>query len=703
MTVNVATPWLVYQTDGVQTSYPYDFYLKQASDLAVYWANQRLPPGSYTVTGVGQPIGGMVVFPQPLPPGEVVLRRQTPQNQLTDYVEGDAFPADSHEMGLDRLTLLVQDLMEQFSRTPLLAETTGTAHRWLPLPDPQPNTLLGWDSAAQQWTLYPSGVTQIQVDPVSGIGWGKNTLALACPAGEAQLTGLLFPAGVLAIAVSAWVETSIGTSQGVQQVGVGTVEQPDCWGLLPALTSETTTTAGLFQSYGGHPHPQSGVVALTAYGGLFDGAGVVYVTGHFMTFGPAQQVGYSYTPGSPDESQPLPPVNVPLATETVPGILPLATTPETRGGTNDTDAVTPLKLAQEFTVRLPPGAPLSVTRYQSAGPGVESTPGLSTTSDGRLGVGMAPESTYALSVLGSQILREGASNMLSSGGPVNQIMTRYGGSPSTQNQVRGRTATGTEAAPTATDADTLLLALNGAVHDGSGAAFDPTARLSVELRTAEAITPTAKGTTVKISTTLVGTTNTAERLAIDGRGNLTTWGAVAGAGLQAGLVLKSGARPTAAHPPAAIQAWVENQEGAANQGALCLRSEDGTITTIGSGLLHRYVGRNVAAPSSVSAPYVLTPEMSGKLLMGNNAVETAGIQLPSAPVLGQHFVVVNNQPSPRGTRVLAPAGQQIRLGATLSASGGSLQTTTVGDTVELIALSATLWQTRGASAGWTVT
>ena len=126
------------------------------------------------------------------------------------------------------------------------------------------------------------------------------------------------------------------------------------------------------------------------------------------------------------------------------------------------------------------------------------------------------------------------------------------------------------------------------------------------------------------------------------------------------------------------------------------------LTAIGNGLLRRYVARSLAAPTSVSTPYLLTADMSGKLLMGNNNAETCGIQLPT-PVFGLTYTVVNNQPTPRGTRVIAGAGHQIRLGATLSAAGGYIQTVTVGDSVELLALSATIWLARGASAGWTAT
>jgi hypothetical protein len=610
MTMNVATPWLVYQTDGVQTSYPYDFYLKAAADLAVYWADQLLPPGMYTVTGVGSPDGGTVVLPQPLPPGEVVLRRQTPQNQLTDYIEGDAFPADSHEMGLDRLTVLVQDVYETLSRASLLGVTTGTAHRWLVLPDPLPNTVLGWDAAAAQWTLYPFGVTQIPIDPVSGIGWGKNTIEVQPVAGSAQASGLLFPAGVLAVAVTAWVETTLGQSQGLQQVTMGTVGLPDCWGTLPGLTATMETTAGVFLGYTGKPQPQGGMITLTAYDGLFDGTGTVYLTGHFMVFRAAQQLGYSFHAGAPDDSQPLPPVNVPLASELEPGILELATQAEVATGADDVRAVTPLKLATRLaalpsasettpglvelataaetttgtdTTRathpagvkaalaatVPAGTPLSVARYASSGQALEAAQGVFTTAHpGQLVLGGNHSALETTSLVIAE--QDGSTILTLTSGGVS------GGSNS--SGLTSRSCRGTLAAPQAVQTGDLLGFVGFTGSDGTSYGGN---RSVIQAVAEEPWTASTQGSSLRFGTTTTGTTTRLERVRLDPSGNLLLGLSTAGTSLTKGLVIARGTEPTAAHPADAVQTWVKDRGGVAGKASLHVRTEDGTAHCLG--------------------------------------------------------------------------------------------------------------------------
>lgn len=518
MTLAAVSPYTYYVGDGVLTSFAYPFEVERPEDFAAFQSDVLVT--NYTLTGLGNETGGQCVFSTPPALGaSIMLLRRLPIDQETMYPAYSPFPAAAHEKTLDRLCMQVWQLQEQLERASRLKTTIRPPWRNLVLPDPQANTVLGWDSAGAEWTLYPFGVAQIPVDPVSGIGWGKNTLQVPCTAGEAQVTGLLFPAGVLAIAVSAWVETTIGASQGVQQVSVGTLDQPDCWGLLPALASDTETSAGVFQSYSGQPQPHGGMVALTAYGGRFDGTGTVYLTGHFMTFGPAHALGYSYTPGSPEESQPLPPVNVPVATETVAGIVELATPAETVTGASATLATHPAGVKSALDARLPAaGTALSVARYNAAGTTMESTPNLLTLSTGALGVGGAPESPNLLQVTGGNMrMRNGVyENINTVGGQSSIFLNRFGAAGAVQ--VRGRVAPGTEAAPGATANNTALLQVSGNGSDGT--AMVAANRCVIEMRTTELWSTTAQGTKLGFLTTITGTTTTAERLTIDGTGNV---------------------------------------------------------------------------------------------------------------------------------------------------------------------------------------
>ena len=82
----------------------------------------------YTVSGVGLATG-TVTLTAPLPVGQTLtVVRNVPATQEADYVPGDAFPAESHEEALDKLTMLVQQNTEELTRAAKLpASNTSDA------------------------------------------------------------------------------------------------------------------------------------------------------------------------------------------------------------------------------------------------------------------------------------------------------------------------------------------------------------------------------------------------------------------------------------------------------------------------------------------------------------------------------------------------------------------------------------------------
>jgi hypothetical protein len=63
----------------------------------------------YTVTGAGG-ISGSLTLIAVLPVGtQLIIVRSVPATQLADYVQNDAFPAQSHEDALDKLTMIAQE------------------------------------------------------------------------------------------------------------------------------------------------------------------------------------------------------------------------------------------------------------------------------------------------------------------------------------------------------------------------------------------------------------------------------------------------------------------------------------------------------------------------------------------------------------------------------------------------------------------
>lgn len=111
----------------------------------------------YSVAGVGNPTGSVTLV-APLATGEkLTIIRNVPATQEADYVQNDAFPAESHEAALDKLTMLVQQMDETISRSLTLPPSTSSSVS-TQLPPPEANFVIGWNEAED---------ALINVDPAS--------------------------------------------------------------------------------------------------------------------------------------------------------------------------------------------------------------------------------------------------------------------------------------------------------------------------------------------------------------------------------------------------------------------------------------------------------------------------------------------------------------------------------------------------------
>jgi len=132
MTISSTTVKNSYSGDGSTTTFTYTFKIFQDSDIQVII---RAANGTetiktitthYTVTGAGVSTGGTVIFTSgniPTSTQTVVLRRNIPQTQAIDYIANDPFPAESHEEGLDRATMAIQQIQEEVTRSLKLSKT----------------------------------------------------------------------------------------------------------------------------------------------------------------------------------------------------------------------------------------------------------------------------------------------------------------------------------------------------------------------------------------------------------------------------------------------------------------------------------------------------------------------------------------------------------------------------------------------------
>jgi hypothetical protein len=132
MTISSTTVKNSYSGDNSTTTFTYTFKIFQDSDIQVIIRSAngtetiKTITTHYTVTGAGVSTGGTVVFTAgniPTSTQTVVLRRNIPQTQAIDYIANDPFPAESHEEGLDRATMAIQQIQEEVTRSLKLSKT----------------------------------------------------------------------------------------------------------------------------------------------------------------------------------------------------------------------------------------------------------------------------------------------------------------------------------------------------------------------------------------------------------------------------------------------------------------------------------------------------------------------------------------------------------------------------------------------------
>ena len=136
MTVSSTTVKNSYSGNGSTTQFAYTFKIFADSDLQVIIRSStgtettKTITTHYTVAGAGDASGGSITFTSGNTPasGEtVVIRRNVPQTQAIDYIANDPFPAETHEEGLDRATLVAQQISEEADRSIKLSRTNTMA------------------------------------------------------------------------------------------------------------------------------------------------------------------------------------------------------------------------------------------------------------------------------------------------------------------------------------------------------------------------------------------------------------------------------------------------------------------------------------------------------------------------------------------------------------------------------------------------
>jgi hypothetical protein len=159
MTVSSTTVKNSYSGNSSTTAFAYTFKIFADTDLQVIIRSStgtettKTLTTHYTVSGAGDASGGNVTFTSGNTPatGEtVVIRRAVPQTQAIDYIANDPFPAETNEEGLDRTTMIAQQVSEATDRSIKLSRTnTMTSTEFTVGATDRANKVLAFDSSGE--------------------------------------------------------------------------------------------------------------------------------------------------------------------------------------------------------------------------------------------------------------------------------------------------------------------------------------------------------------------------------------------------------------------------------------------------------------------------------------------------------------------------------------------------------------------------
>lgn len=157
MTVSSTTSKVSYSGNGSTLAFSVTFYFLASAHLKVVVRSSngtetvKTLGTHYTVTGAGDPAGGTVTMLTAPASGEtLVISRNVPLTQVTDYQANDPFPAETHEQALDKLTQITQQVQEELTRAiKLSVSNTMTSTEFTVGASTRANKVLGFDSAGE--------------------------------------------------------------------------------------------------------------------------------------------------------------------------------------------------------------------------------------------------------------------------------------------------------------------------------------------------------------------------------------------------------------------------------------------------------------------------------------------------------------------------------------------------------------------------
>ena len=248
--------------DGSTTNFTYPFKIFADSDLSVIIRSStgtettKTITTHYTVAGAGDASGGSITFTSgntPTATETVVMIREVPQTQAIDYIANDPFPAESHEEGLDRATMTIQQMQEELNRSFKVSATNSiTTPEFTDDAATRASKALGFDSTGNVLTtvadFLPSGgdsamfqysTTTADADP--GAGFFRLNNATIASATIAYFDDLEYNGTDISAWVQSWDDvTGNDTNRG--RIRITKAQSLDTWMVFKVTGAVTDAT-----------------------------------------------------------------------------------------------------------------------------------------------------------------------------------------------------------------------------------------------------------------------------------------------------------------------------------------------------------------------------------------------------------------------------------------------------------------------------
>lgn len=167
--INDTTTRVIYNGDGITKEFPFSFPITDKKGIKVvisnidnieivlnkdYFVDEKKHVVFYPGYAPGEE-PAQADIPPLLQEGEkIAIIRETKINQTSTF--GRKWPFYIGELGLDKLTMISQELKQLLGRALLIGDTEDESVRNLKLPIGKPNTVLGWDGTGKRIINLPN-------------------------------------------------------------------------------------------------------------------------------------------------------------------------------------------------------------------------------------------------------------------------------------------------------------------------------------------------------------------------------------------------------------------------------------------------------------------------------------------------------------------------------------------------------------------